>query len=407
MLNRLLSRKIVGKSQQLKRATSVCFVAPNAYPLLANDSATQFIGGAEVQQVMTACGLASRGYDISMICLDFGQPDRLEINGVNLRRAYRPDDGIPVLRFVWPRLTSIWNCMKAVDADIYYYRTAGMLAGVMALFCKRNHKRSVFAAAGNPDLERDTPKIRYWRDRRIYEYGLRNVDRILVQNDEQARLCRKNFHRKPICVPNMYTSAVSSVRGRGRHILWVSTIRRIKQPQIFLEVAEALPQFRFRIVGGPDARETELYESIRSRSAKLDNIEFVGFVPYAEVGAEFDDAALLVNTSESEGFPNTFLQAWARGIPTVSFVDSGARLNGRPVGRIVANIEELIAEASFLMKNPAACESLGRECMDYVQRNHAPERILDMYEEIFASLMVHTGSGNGLRSSARLNDSDA
>ena len=136
----------------------MCFVAPNAYPLLAGDETFQLIGGAELQQVIIARKLAARGLRVSMICLNFGQADEIEIDGIKVFRAYKRDAGVPIIRFVWPRLTSIWKCMKRVDADIYYQRTAGMLTGVVAAFCKMHGKRSVFAAAGNPDLSAKHPK---------------------------------------------------------------------------------------------------------------------------------------------------------------------------------------------------------------------------------------------------------
>src|SRR5690606_6088098 len=116
--------------------------------------------------------------------------------------------GLPVVRFIWPRLTSIWSCLKRAEADIYYQRAASMLTGVMACFCRVHGRRSVFGAAGNPNFDKNTSRIRFSRDRRIYEYGLRHVDRIIVQNDEQAARCRQNFSRESMLIPSGFEMPV-------------------------------------------------------------------------------------------------------------------------------------------------------------------------------------------------------
>ncbi|MCB2141254.1 hypothetical protein KQH27_00940, partial [bacterium] len=60
-----------------------------------------------------------------------------------------------------------------------------------------------------------------------------------------------------------------------------------------------------------------------------------GFLPPAEVESILDSALVLLNTSELEGFPNTFLQAWRRGLPVISFFDPGGVVLKNRLGFIV------------------------------------------------------------------------
>jgi glycosyltransferase involved in cell wall biosynthesis len=354
--------------------------------MLSDDESIPLIGGAELQQAFVAKELVKRGFSVTMICLDFGQKKRVEIDGVEVIRAYNASDGIPILRYVWPRLTTILSCLKEADADIYYVRTASMLTGVIAAFCRRYSRKSVFAAAGNPDLEIDTPRIRYARDRWVYEYGLRNVDKIFVQNEKQKQLCFSNFHRDSIVVPNCYPSVNMETRHQGECILWVSTIRQLKRPHVYLDIAEALPRFQFRMIGGMANDERDLYESVKARADALANVEFLGFVPFSKIDVHFAAASVFVNTSESEGFPNTFIQAWAAKVPTVSFVDSGARYDGQIVGRLAKSSAQMAEIIGYWLQNESERVREGLRCHEYVHRNHSPERILEMYERLFCNI---------------------
>jgi glycosyltransferase involved in cell wall biosynthesis len=105
-----------------------------------------------------------------------------------------------------------------------------------------------------------------------------------------------------------------------------------------------------------------------------------------QIDAQFDAASLFVNTSESEGFPNTFLQAWSRGIPTVSFVDAGARLDGSIVGELVETLAEMQTTVAALSSDMETRVREGARCKEYFERNHLPERIVDQYEAVFRGL---------------------
>jgi glycosyltransferase involved in cell wall biosynthesis len=90
-------------------------------------------------------------------------------------------------------------------------------------------------------------------------------------------------------------------------LLWVSRCHPIKRPHLFLDLVEALPGARCRMVCPPEDRE--LWNSVAARAAKLANLDFIEKVPYHEVQEHYDTAEIFVNTSTFEGFPNSFIQA--------------------------------------------------------------------------------------------------
>src|SRR5690348_14621040 len=102
-------------STSARHRPHICFVAPHAWPVFSHDPNNGFIGGAEVQQSILARALVRAGYRVSMICLDFGQPQEVLLDGVRVVKTYRPDAGLPVFRFLHPRMTAMWRAMRAVD----------------------------------------------------------------------------------------------------------------------------------------------------------------------------------------------------------------------------------------------------------------------------------------------------
>ena len=81
-----------------------------------------------------------------------------------------------------------------------------------------------------------------------------------------------------------------------------------------------------------------------------------------------DGARVLVNTSDFEGFPNTFLQAWARRIPTVSFCDTGSTIDGQSVVTVVNGLDAMTGAVGALMLNDARWIETGSLAQRYVAR---------------------------------------
>jgi hypothetical protein len=78
---------------------------------------------------------------VSFVTLDYGQPDGIQHHGITVYKAYAPDSGLPVLRFVHPRWTGLWAAMARADADVYYTRCAGYEVGQATLWCRRHRRR--------------------------------------------------------------------------------------------------------------------------------------------------------------------------------------------------------------------------------------------------------------------------
>ncbi len=362
-------------------APRICFVSPSGYPVLAADRRIPVVGGAEVQQAFIAPELVRRGYDVSMISMDFGQREGDSVCGVHLYKMHAPDDGLPVVRFVYPRFTSVWSAMRRANADIYYQRAAGALTGYVARFAKSYGRRFVFASAHDFNFDPTLPALRNWRGKALYRYGVRNAHSIVVQSERQAMLCRQVIGRDSILINSCYQYDGRPASHDG-HILWAGRLQSVKRADLFLDLAQRLPQFRFRLVGGG-----EHFDRLQSRALALGNVEMTGFVPYAEVEPQFDGASLLVNTSAGEGFPNTFMQAWSRGIPTISFFESSARIEGVDVGTVVPDLDAMERAVLMFKTERSVWLESGMRAAAYFRANFSVERSVDAYERVFQDVI--------------------
>ncbi len=373
------------------RPTRICFVAPNLYPVLAGVRDIPVIGGAEFRQATLARDLAAAGYDVSVVTQDFGQPDDAIIDGVRILKTHTPQAGIPLLRYLHPRLSAVLRGLRAAKADVYYQSSASHLTAAVAWHCRRAGARSVYGGASDTDFMRGEERVKYARDRWLFRWGLEHVDAIVVQTERQAALVRQHYHCAATIIPGAYVLPPRRRAQRADLILWVGGIRPVKRPDRFIALARGMPHHRFRMIGGivGDGAEAHAYfASIRAQAAAVDNLEFLGFRPLDEVELHFDEARIFVNTSEHEGFPNTFLQAWARGIPTVSYFDAGVNRDGIRPFVWVADEAAAAASLAALVADAAAWGKLSERCSAHFAARHSTARAVTAYAALLHDLGI-------------------
>ena len=363
--------------------TSICFVGLDNYPVLAGESGDVAFGGESVQQTLIAHAMADLGYDVSMVVKDHAQPPDQRIGNIRVLSAFRERAGIPVLRYFHPRITSVLRALKKADADIYYHSCAGMITGLTSWFCRRNDRRFLFRLAHDSDCIPGEHIIRFRRDVLLYEYGLRRADYVVAQGVHQVDLLKKNYglDSTPLNMAVELPDKLGDVE-RDIDVLWVNNIRDFKRPELAVRLAGLLPGQRVVMIGGSSEGQEALYESTTALAAKVPNLEFLGRVPYAQVNDYFERARVFVNTSDQEGFPNSFLQAWAREVPVVSFFDPDGLIAGRGLGAVPADIDDMADRVRALLANDEERRRIGQRARGFVLDNYSPAGIARQYHEL-------------------------
>jgi glycosyltransferase involved in cell wall biosynthesis len=356
----------------------ICFFGMDNLPVLAPEFAAHGVGGEQVQQTLLAKSLVKMGHEVSMIVYDYGQAARQEWDGVVAHRAFRPDAGFPVLRFFHPRWTSTWCALRAADADIYYVSCAGMQLGLVALFCRRYGKKFIFRAAHDTDCEPNALLVKYWRDKKLYEYGLRRANLIFVQSAQQQQAMLRNYQMKS-AIAKMLVQLPASNPQIDVDVLWVNNLRSFKRPDLIVALARRLPHLSFCMIGGRDAGFPELYDKIKSEVEETPNIQFLGRVPYHEMSQNYARARVFVNTSDSEGFPNSYLQAWIHGTPTVAFFDPDGIIRKNGLGYAVRSLEEMANAVIDLTHNPGLRRQYSERCLEYMSEAYSETEVLGTY----------------------------
>jgi glycosyltransferase involved in cell wall biosynthesis len=368
------------------RPPRLCFVAHFAYPALAG-RASGHIGGVERQTALMSRWFAARGYDVSVITWDEGQPDGQELDGVRVRTLCRQDAGLPGLRFVAPRWTTLARALRRADADVYYQNCGEYVTGQVALWCGWRARRFVYSVASSMDCDPRLPEMQTRRERALYRYGVRHADRVVVQTRGQAAMLRAGFGREAQVIPmpgrDMAGEGQGAARPAGprRRVLWLGRLAQVKRPERLLDLAERHRELDFDLVGPEDG--TSYAWSIVQRARALPNVRVHGRASDAQIRELLARALCLVSTSDFEGFPNTFLEAWSAGVPVVSTIDPDGVIDRARLGGTAADVAGLSAHIGQLAASPERCAEIGGRARRYFVEHHSIDHVLPEFERVF------------------------
>ncbi len=414
-----------------KKPMRLCFVMFGAYPVFNRELGETF-GGSEVELYNIAVYLAGlRNVKVDFIVGDYGQSDIEIRDNVRLIRVrYMKYDKYKSLRYKLLRYLYLFRVLLGQSSQIYVTKTASEVLGWLVMFQKfLKGKKVVFRLGSDKDAEPE-----FWRSSgrlyHLYKFGLKHCDKVYAQSRDQKRMLMENCGTDSSVLKNAFRldgdvfrsdsaairpdsaesrpdTAVSSSESAvfrpdreaecsGKEfILWVSRCEPLKRVHLFVELARSLPQEKFVIIM-PHAWKADELENkrighiiteVEKAAGEMKNLEYIEYVPFDLIQAYYDRAKLFVNTSEYEGFPNSFIQACIGRTGILSLrVNPDAFITEHSLG---CCCQDSVARAIDFIKGMDAEKigEMGRNAYEYVIRNHDVTAVGKIYMEDFAGLL--------------------
>jgi len=363
----------------------ICFVALGSLPLLSFNEDLQYAGGAELKQVRIARELAKRKYSVSIIVYDENNNKKIKnFDNIILVKSYSPSRNISVLK----KMRLLWKSLKKADSDIYIQATYP--PGIVALYCFIHRKKYIrwLSSDKSVNLQDVTQRTTLLTKIILYlDFMLASL--IIGQNEYQKENIERRFRKRCVLIKNpisILDNSITLEEKKENNVLWVGTIRSIKQPELFLELAKILPQFKFIMIGGAVNSEQELYNKIQKKSNSIPNFSFLGFIPYNKIQKYYLQSSIFVNTSIVEGFPNTFLEAWSNSIPVISLnIDPDEIICKNKLGFHSKTFKQMIFDVELVLKNNELRYEMAANARKYIKENHDVKKIINQFIDILTS----------------------
>ena len=359
-------------------------------------------GGAEVQANYLAQELAERGYNVSYVC-QTTKASKVNttsmVNGVNVLWLK------PANKFVWLNCKAYLKALKSLTPDIIIQRNSSPLLWASAQYKKKSSAKLIWVCTDNLAPFNNFFTKRYKARNNKKEVGfikysifyinavisdkLRNaamkgVSRAFSQNEFQRLNIKKNFGLESSKMISGHPTPENRSRELNvkgiKNILWCANWGKHKRPELFVNLARNMAdsKYNFIMIGGHS--DKGYVDQLLKNCPK--NLKVTGQLPFEEALSYFNEASLFVNTStpDGDGFPNTFIQSWLRGVPVLSFgFNPDEVITKNQLGFVVQSVEEAKDTCIQLLENDKAIVNLSNGVSDYANKNHTVTVMTDHF----------------------------
>jgi len=369
----------------------ICFLLENYFEYTK--------AGAELQAYLIAKKLAKK-YKIHYIFIknpDFGREKIRRIDeGINLHTLKNHNYRI-FGKFFFLNYHELSRLLDCIDPDVIYQRGDRAHIGIAARWCKTENKKLVLGIS----MDRNCSKKNILNlKNKFFSFpckiingfftfnGIKNVDLIVAQTYHQKKLLMKNFNKDSIVIRNGLPIPSPPFKKDELPIVsWIANIKPLKNPEIFIKLAENCKDLDVKFVYAGRPAKGSYQKMLFEKTKGLPNLKYLGEMPFEKTNLLLSKSSLLVNTSSTEGFSNTYIQAWMRETPVLALnCDPDDLIKSHRLGFHSGSFKRLVKDVRYLIENEDVRREMGEKARKYALKNHDIEKIGKRYLEIFNNL---------------------
>lgn len=343
-------------------------------------------GGAEYQTFLIAKTAKEAGFDVYHIFVPSEKKEYKNSIGINIieittvQSTFLRKFGHYIPLFCFPKT---WRLLKKIKPDYIYCRGRVPQVALGAFYAKKHTSvKCIWNSASDRDVnlnQRINPMMFFDRiSKSLLAYGIRNANILLAQTEYQRQQLKKNFKREAVLFYNLVPLPKETLeKDNVFTVVWVANFKRVKRPELFVELSKRFVDergIRFIMIGrsgGFPVKDT-------------DNLKYIGEQTNDEVDKILASAHVLVNTSEYEGFSNTFIQAWLRKTVVCSMKADPDSLLQKGLGVFCNDsIDDLEKAIRDLYLDKELLLHYSDDAYDYAIKNHSLEYNVNKIISIF------------------------
>jgi glycosyltransferase involved in cell wall biosynthesis len=341
------------------------------------------MAGAEYQTLLLTEELARRaGVKVTYVARRIPEGTDAEGLPYDLRRV-GSEQGIR-RRAVFFDAPDLIRTLREIKPDVIYQQSRQSYTAACAWYARKVRIPFFFHIAHDFDLDYRWLTLRLslntpfdFVEAVTGIWGLKHASHIIVQTERQGRVLKEKYgHTAAAIIRNFqpFPAALPLKPPGPLKIFWVANLKDWKRPELFVDLAESFAgrtDLEFIMAGRPAGQRR--FEPLMQRIPTVPNLKFLGEVPIARVNELMSEAAVHVNTSSFEGFPNTFLQAWGRGaiVATLAVDPDEEGMEALGIGYCAGTLENLHQFIDELSRSPERRQRLMNNAFAFVNAKHS------------------------------------
>lgn len=347
-------------------------------------------GGSERVMVNLAEDFLAKGYEVVLVT-QYKKENEYEISA-GIKRVYsEPEEerlqGGRIRNFLerFRTLRNIWKTYRP-DVILSFLGKNNLMAILTSAFLP---VKTAVSVRGEPTMEYEGKKLQM-----LTKWLFRYADGVVLQTSQARDFFPKAVKKKAVILPNPLNPLFLRERYSGEKENVIAAAGRLDENKnhamlirAFSLIEKEFPEMKLVIYGEGESRE-KLLKLIGEKQLQ-EKVSLPGSV--SDVAAHIENVRIFTLTSNTEGMPNSVIEAMCLGLPviatdcpcggTAELIEDGKNGILVPVGD-----EKALAEAmKKILLNPELEKRLGEEAF-LIQDKMEPAKVCRLWEEYLCGL---------------------